>query len=43
VRLCPALAGIQLLNDGGFLTAELDPKIEKPAKFRFHALPRDRK
>lgn len=40
VRLCPALAGIQLLNDGGFLTAELDPKIEKPAKFRFHPLPR---
>jgi hypothetical protein len=40
VRLCPALAGIQLLNDGGFLTAELDAKTQVPAKFRFHALPR---
>jgi hypothetical protein len=41
VRLCPALAGIQLLNDGGFLTAELDPEIVRPARFRFHPLPRD--
>jgi hypothetical protein len=41
VRLCPALAGIQLLNDGGFLTAELDAKIEQPAKFSFQPLPRD--
>jgi hypothetical protein len=41
VRLCPALAGIQLLNDGGFLTAELDPEIRQPARFRFHPLPRD--
>ena len=41
VRLCPALAGIQLLNDGGFLTADLDPEIRQPAQFRFHPLPRD--
>jgi hypothetical protein len=41
VRLCPALAGIQLLNDGGFLTAELDPEMKEPARFRFHPLPRD--
>jgi hypothetical protein len=41
VRLCPALAGIQLLNDGGFLMAELDPEIRRPAQFGFHALPRD--
>jgi len=40
VRLCPALAGIQLLNDGGFLTAELDPEIKQPARFKFHPLPR---
>src|SRR5438046_9839871 len=24
IRLCPALAGIELLNDGGYLTVELD-------------------
>jgi hypothetical protein len=41
VRLCPALAGIQLLNDGGFLTADLDPESDQPAHFRFHPLPRD--
>jgi len=41
VRLCPALAGIQLLNDGGFLAADLDPDIRRPAQFRFHPLPRD--
>jgi hypothetical protein len=41
VRLCPALAGIQLLNDGGFLTADLDPEVRQPAQFRFHPLPRD--
>jgi hypothetical protein len=41
VRLCPALAGIQLLNDGGFLTADLDPEIRRPAQFCFHPLPRD--
>jgi hypothetical protein len=41
VRLCPALAGIQLLNDGGFLTAELDPEAKHPIRFRFHALRRN--
>jgi len=41
VRLCPALAGIQLLNDGGFLAANLDPDIRQPAQFHFHPLPRD--
>lgn len=40
VRLCPALAGIELLKDGGFLTAELDPEARQPAQFRFHRLPR---
>jgi hypothetical protein len=38
VRLCPALAGIQLLKDGGYLTAELDPEARIPAKFQFHGL-----
>jgi hypothetical protein len=40
VRLCPALAGIQLLNDGGYLTAELDPEAKSPARFQFHPLPK---
>jgi hypothetical protein len=39
VRLCPALAGIQLLKDGGFYTAELDPEGHQPAQFRLHRLP----
>ncbi len=38
VKLCPALAGIQLLKDGGFLTVELDPEARLPAVFRFHSL-----
>jgi hypothetical protein len=41
VRLWPALAGIQLLNDGGFLGVELDPELRQRARFRFHPLPRD--
>ncbi len=36
VRLCPALAGIQLLRDGGYLTAEIDPDARQPVAFRFH-------
>lgn len=40
VRLCPALAGIQLLNDGGYYTAELDPAARQPATFRLHGLRR---
>lgn len=40
VRLCPSLAGIELLKDGGFLTAELDLDARRPARFRFHPLPR---
>lgn len=38
VLLCPALAGIQLLNDGGFLTAELDADPTVPARFQLHRL-----
>jgi len=40
VRLCPALPGIQLLNDGGYYEVELDPAARRPATFRFHPLPR---
>jgi len=40
VRLCPALAGIELLNDGGYFTVKLDPTAQRPAEFVFHPLPR---
>ena len=40
VRLCPALAGIELLKDGGYLTVELDLEEPRPARFQFHPVPR---
>lgn len=40
VRLCPSLAGIELLKDGGFYTVELDLDAREPARFQFHKLPR---
>jgi hypothetical protein len=40
VRLCPSLAGIELLKDGGYLTATLDPGIARPARFEFSAVAR---
>lgn len=40
VRLCPSLAGIELLNDGGYYTVELDEDVMSPAKFIFHPLRR---
>lgn len=40
VLLCPSLAGIDLLKDGGFYTAELAADAQSPARFQFHALPR---
>jgi hypothetical protein len=40
VRLCPSLAGIELLNDGGYYTAEVDEEAKSPAKFLFHPLRR---
>jgi hypothetical protein len=40
VRLCPSLAGIELLKDGGYLTATLDAEADRPARFEFHPLPR---
>lgn len=40
VRLCPALSGIDLLDDGGYYVVEIDPAAKVPAKFTFHPLPR---
>jgi hypothetical protein len=40
VILCPALAGIELLKDGGFYTLEIDPDAREPAQTRFHPLRR---
>ncbi len=40
VRLCPALSGIELLNDGGYYTMQIDPAAGQPARFTFHPLPR---
>ncbi len=40
VLLCPSLAGIELLKDGGFVTAELELSAAQPARFQFHRLPR---
>lgn len=40
VRLCPALAGIELLKDGGFCELRIHPDGSRPAAFRFHPIPR---
>jgi hypothetical protein len=40
VLLCPSLAGIELLKDGGFLAASLDLDGSRPAQFRLHRLRR---
>lgn len=40
VLLCPSLAGIDLLNDGGYYTIELHADAQTPARFQFRALPR---
>jgi hypothetical protein len=40
VRLCPALAGIEPLKDGGYCTVELDPEARQPDRFRFHPIHR---
>ena len=40
VLLCPSLAGIELLKDGGYYTAELELTAREPARFQFHPLPR---
>ena len=40
VLLCPSLAGIELLKDGGYYTAELDLSAHQPGQFQFHPLRR---
>jgi hypothetical protein len=40
VCLCPALAGIELFNDGGYLSLTLDPAARQPGEITFHPLPR---
>jgi hypothetical protein len=36
--LCPSLAGIQLLKDGGYCSVQLDPAGKAPARFKKHRL-----
>jgi hypothetical protein len=38
VLLCPSLAGIELLKDGGYYTIELDPEGRSTARFQRHRL-----
>lgn len=40
VRLCPSLAGVELLRDGGFYAAYLDAQAQTPARLVFHPAPR---
>lgn len=40
-RLCPSLAGCELLHDGGFYLAQLDPEAREPLRFEFRKLPRN--
>ena len=40
VRLCPALAGIELLKDGGYLSLDLDPNARRPVRIQFHPIKR---
>jgi hypothetical protein len=39
VRLCPAMAGIELLKDGGYYEVKIEEDALRPACFHFHALP----
>jgi hypothetical protein len=40
VRLCPALAGVELLKDGGFCTIALHTDPRRPLDFKTHRIPR---
>ena len=40
VKLCPSLAGIELLKDGGYCTIQVDEDARKPAHFQFHRMKR---
>jgi hypothetical protein len=42
VHLCPALAGVELLKDGGFLELDLGSEGAGPILARYHRLPRVR-
>ncbi|HOB31379.1 MAG TPA: hypothetical protein PKH32_00690, partial [Verrucomicrobiota bacterium] len=39
-RLCPSLAGIELLKDGGFLMLRMDPEARMPLAVERHRIPR---
>jgi hypothetical protein len=41
VLLCPSLAGIEMLKDGGFYIAALDPDAAVPAEFLLHRFGRN--
>jgi hypothetical protein len=38
VLLCPSLAGIELLKDGGFYTAQFPATVEGTLEFKLHRL-----
>ena len=40
VRLCPSLAGIELLKDGGYFVAKVDPEARQPIELQFCPLKR---
>ena len=40
VKLCPSLAGIELLKDGGYCELCIDEHASRPAEFHFRRLPR---
>lgn len=40
IRLCPSLAGVELLKDGGFLTVHLDPDAASAPRFTCHRVRR---
>ncbi len=41
LQLCPSLAGIELLRDGGFLRIRLDPSGLRPLKLELERVPRE--
>ncbi|MDB6022152.1 MAG: hypothetical protein JWQ04_2009 [Pedosphaera sp.] len=40
VRLCPSLAGIELLKDGGYCTVDVDEDAREKMRFQFHRMKR---
>jgi hypothetical protein len=36
VLLCPSLAGIELLKDGGFYTCQFEPGSKQALRFQLH-------